>query len=100
MRPSASSRSRVGLVRTVKPLAASAAGGGTRLAGTALALRGGAGEAAGAGAGGRLSGTSAVTRNGRRGGLVATAAGGAVARGEGLDAGSRAVAAAAWRASA
>src|SRR5213078_2293767 len=96
MRPSASSRSRVGLVRTVKPPVASAAGGGARLAGAALALRGDTDETAGAGAGGRLPGTSAIGWNGRGGGLAATAAGGA-----GLDPGSGAgVAATAWRASA
>src|SRR5207248_9370265 len=77
MRPSASSRSRVGLVRTVKPPVASAADGGARLAGAALALRGDADETAGAGAGGRLPGTSAIRWDGRRGGLAATAAGGA-----------------------
>src|SRR5437773_11403964 len=74
MRPSASSRSRVGLVRTVKPPVASAAGGGARLAGAALALRGDANETAGAGAGGRLPGTSAIRWNGRGGGLAPTAA--------------------------
>src|SRR5437773_11606794 len=86
MRPSASSRSRVGLVRTVKPPVASAAGGGARLAGAALALRGDTDETAGAGAGDRLPGTSAIGWNGRGGGLAATAAGGP--GGDGLDTGS------------
>ncbi len=99
MRPSASSRSRVGLVRTVKPPVASAAGGGARLAGAALALRGDTDETAGAGAGGRLPGTSAIGWNGRGGGLAATAAGGT--GGDDLDTGSGAgVAATASRASA
>src|SRR3989442_5038060 len=99
MRPSASSRSRVGLVRTVKPPGVSAAAGVARLAGAALALRGDADEAAGAGASGRLPGTSAVGWNGRGGGLAATAVSGVGAGGDDLDAG-LGVAATASRASA